>query len=960
MSTAKPVEPLERVVIRFAGDSGDGMQLTGDRFTSETAVFGNDLATLPDFPAEIRAPAGSLPGVSGFQVHFADHDILTPGDQPSVLVAMNPAALKVNIGDLAKGGTLIANTDAFNERNLQKAGYDANPLEDGSLGDFHVHPVALSSMTIEALKGIEGVTSREAERSKNFFALGLMSWLYNRPVDGTIAFIDAKFAKRPEIVDANTRAFKAGWNYGETSEDFAVSYEIAPAQLEPGTYRQVSGNTALTYGLVAASKLSGLPLFLGAYPITPASDVLEQLAGLKQFGVRTFQAEDEIAASGAALGAAFGGALGVTTSAGPGIVLKSETVGLAVTLELPLLIVDVQRAGPATGMPTKPEQADLLMVMFGRNSESPVPVVAPSTPAGCFDAAIEAARIAIKYRTPVFLLSDAYLANGSEPWLIPDVSTLADISTEFATAPNAEDGAFLPYKRDAETLARPWAIPGTPGLEHRIGGLEKENETGNVSYDPENHDLMVRLRAAKVAGIAADIPELEVDDPGWRGHARPRLGLDLRRDRSGRAPCTRDRPQGRNGASPIPQSVPPQHRRGRACVRAGPDSRDEPRAAADARSRGVPRRRGRLQQGARAPVPGGRARGRDHRAGGLVMAEGNGNLVQLTAKDFKSDQEVRWCPGCGDYAILNVIQGFMPELGLSRERIVFVSGIGCAARFPYYMQTYGMHSIHGRAPAIATGLAVTRPDLSVWVVTGDGDALSIGGNHLIHALRRNVNLKILLFNNRIYGLTKGQYSPTSELGKVTKSTPMGSLDHPFNPLSIAIGAEASFVARAHRHGQEGSVGGARRGGSASWSRVRRDPPELQHLQRRRVRSRPGEQGQPDLPRARGAHPLRARGREGRAAVPRRLASRRRRRGGGRELTARPRRRPRADEPCVRPLANHVRDGRSRAARRLPSGRAAGLRRPHGRTARDGSRAKGRGRPRGAAPFRRHLDGRLRP
>jgi 2-oxoglutarate/2-oxoacid ferredoxin oxidoreductase subunit alpha len=538
MAKVKPVENLERVVIRFAGDSGDGMQLTGDRFTSETAVFGNDLATLPDFPAEIRAPAGSLPGVSGFQVHFADHDILTPGDQPGVLVAMNPAALKVNLADLAKGGTVIVNTDAFNERNLQKAGYESNPLEDGSLADVHLHAVALSSMTVEALKGIDGVTAREAERSKNFFALGLMSWLYHRPVEGTIGFIETKFAKRPEIVEANTRAFRAGWNYGETSEDFAISYEIAPAKAAPGTYRQISGNTALSYGLVAASKLSGLPLFLGAYPITPASGILEELAALKEFGVRTFQAEDEIAASGAALGAAFGGALGVTTSAGPGIVLKSETVGLAVTLELPLLIVDVQRAGPSTGMPTKPEQADLLMVLFGRNSESPVPVVAAATPADCFAAAIEAARIAITYRTPVFLLSDAYLANGSEPWLIPDVSTLAAIDPDFATKPN--DGEhFLPYKRDTGTLARPWATPGTAGLEHRIGGLEKEDVTGNVSYDPENHDLMVRLRAAKVAGIAADIPELEVDDPdgadtlvlGW-GSTYGAIGAAARRVRA--------------------------------------------------------------------------------------------------------------------------------------------------------------------------------------------------------------------------------------------------------------------------------------------------------------------------------------------------------------------------------------------------------------------------------------------
>ena len=509
MSTKK-VEPLDGVIIRFAGDSGDGMQLTGDRFTSETAALGNDLATFPDFPAEIRAPAGSLPGVSGFQVHFADHDILTAGDRPDVLVAMNPAALKTNLRDVPKGGTIIVNTDAFNDRTLQKAGYAENPLEDGSLADYHVHEVALTSMTVGALKGIEGVTPREAERSKNFFALGLMSWLYHRPTEGTIGFISSKFAKRPEIVEANTRAFRAGWNYGETSEDFAVSYEVAPAPLAPGTYRQITGNTALSHGLIAASKLSGLPLFLGAYPITPASSILEELAGRKEFGVVTFQAEDEIAAVGAAVGAAFGGALGVTASAGPGVVLKAETVGLAIALELPLVILDIQRAGPSTGMPTKPEQADLLMVLFGRNGESPVPVVAASTPSQCFDAAIEAARIALKYRTPVYLLSDAYLANGSEPWLIPDVSELPDISTSFA---EANGDPFEPYRRDPVTLARPWAIPGTKGLEHRIGGLEKADVTGAISYDPDNHDQMVRLRAQKVAGIAADIPELEVDDP---------------------------------------------------------------------------------------------------------------------------------------------------------------------------------------------------------------------------------------------------------------------------------------------------------------------------------------------------------------------------------------------------------------------------------------------------------------
>ena len=509
---AKAVEQRDSVVIRFAGDSGDGMQLTGGQFTSETAVLGNDLSTFPDFPAEIRAPAGSLPGVSGFQVHFADHDILTPGDSPDVLVAMNPAALKTNLKDLPKGGTLIVNKDAFTERNLEKAGYASNPLEDGSLGEYQVHDVGLTSMTLEALKDVD-VTKREAERAKNMFALGLMSWLFHRPTEGTIAFLDKKFANAENIRDANVKAFQAGYAFGETTEGFAVSYEVKPATLKPGTYRNITGNQALSYGLIAASKLSGLPLFLGAYPITPASAVLEELARHKSFGVRTFQAEDEIAAVGAALGASFGGALGVCTSSGPGVVLKQETIGLAITLELPLLIIDIQRAGPSTGMPTKPEQADLLMVLNGRNGESPLPVVAAATPADCFDAAIEAARIALKYRTPVFLLSDAYLANGSEPWRLPDVSTLPDISTTFATEPNL-DGEFMPYLRDESTLARPWAIPGTAGLQHRIGGLEKADVTGNVSYDPDNHDLMVRLRAQKVAGIASDIPLLEVDAEG--------------------------------------------------------------------------------------------------------------------------------------------------------------------------------------------------------------------------------------------------------------------------------------------------------------------------------------------------------------------------------------------------------------------------------------------------------------
>jgi 2-oxoglutarate ferredoxin oxidoreductase subunit alpha len=504
---AKPVVELESVVIRFAGDSGDGMQLTGGRFTSETALSGNDLATFPDFPAEIRAPAGSLPGVSGFQLHFADHDILTPGDRPDVLVAMNPAALKTNLRDLPKGATLILDTDAFTDRNLKKASYESNPLEDGSLDDYQLHAVPLTSLTVGALKEIEGETAREAERAKNMLALGLMSWLYARETESTTSFISTKFAKRPEIAEANLKAFNTGYAFGETSEAFAVQYDVKPAKLPPGRYRQITGNTALSYGLIAASKLSGLDLFLGAYPITPASSILEELARHKAFGVRTFQAEDEIAAVGAALGASFGGALGVTTSAGPGVVLKSETVGLAVTLELPLVIIDVQRAGPSTGMPTKPEQADLLMVLFGRNGESPVPVLAASTPGECFHAAIEAARVALTYRTPVYLLSDAYLANGTEPWLIPDIDTLEPIHVAFAEHTEGED--FLPYKRDPATLARPWAIPGTPGLEHRIGGLEKQNETGNVAYDPENHDLMTQLRAQKVAGIA--VPDQLVD-----------------------------------------------------------------------------------------------------------------------------------------------------------------------------------------------------------------------------------------------------------------------------------------------------------------------------------------------------------------------------------------------------------------------------------------------------------------
>ncbi|MFE5921445.1 2-oxoacid:acceptor oxidoreductase subunit alpha [Streptomyces sp. NPDC056468] len=512
----KDVRRLDRVIIRFAGDSGDGMQLTGDRFTSETASFGNDLSTLPNFPAEIRAPAGTLPGVSSFQLHFADHDILTPGDAPNVLVAMNPAALKANIGDLPRGAEIIVNTDEFTKRAMQKVGYDTSPLEDGSLDGYSLHPVPLTTLTVEALKEFD-LTRKEAERSKNMFALGLLSWMYHRPTEGTEKFLASKFAKKPHIAAANIAAFHAGWNFGETTEDFAVSYEIAPATtaFPVGTYRNISGNLALSYGLIAASRQADLPLYLGSYPITPASDILHELSRHKNFGVRTFQAEDEIAGIGAALGAAFGGSLAVTTTSGPGMALKSETIGLAVSLELPLLVIDIQRGGPSTGLPTKTEQADLLQAMFGRNGEAPIPIVAPCTPADCFDAALEAARIALTYRTPVMLLSDGYLANGSEPWRIPELEELPDLTVQFAQGPNhtLEDGSevFWPYKRDPQTLARPWAIPGTPGLEHRIGGIEKEDGTGNISYAPANHDFMVRTRQAKIDGI--EVPDLEVDDP---------------------------------------------------------------------------------------------------------------------------------------------------------------------------------------------------------------------------------------------------------------------------------------------------------------------------------------------------------------------------------------------------------------------------------------------------------------
>jgi len=519
-TTAKNGQPRSHVtltgaVIRFAGDSGDGMQLTGDRFTSETAMAGNDLATLPDFPAEIRAPAGTLAGVSSFQLHFSDEDIHTPGDEPDMLVAMNPAALMMHLAAVKGGGTLILNIDAFTERNLQKVGYDSNPLTDGTLSGYQVHEVPITDLTLRALAEFteDGrLNKKEAERSKNMFALGLVSWMFSRPTTSTEQWLGVKFADRPELGEANRKALRAGHAYGETTEAFVYTYEVRPAQLPPGRYRNITGNQALAYGLVAASVKSGLPMFYGSYPITPASDILHELSKLKHFGVRTFQAEDEIAAMGSCIGAAFGGSLAVTGTSGPGVALKGEAIGLAVATELPMIIVNVQRGGPSTGLPTKTEQSDLLQAMYGRNGEAPLPIVAPQSPSDCFYAAFEAARIALTHRTPVIILSDGFLANSSEPWLLPNVDDLPDIDVEFLTEPNHPDG-FLPLLRDPTTLARPWAVPGTKGLEHRIGGLEKHELTGNISYDPANHHHMTEVRQARVDIVANQLPPLEVDDP---------------------------------------------------------------------------------------------------------------------------------------------------------------------------------------------------------------------------------------------------------------------------------------------------------------------------------------------------------------------------------------------------------------------------------------------------------------
>ena len=504
----KAVEEKERVIIRFAGDSGDGMQLTGDRFTNATAVLGNDLATLPDFPAEIRAPAGTVHGVSAFQIQFASEDITTPGDHPDVLIAMNPAALKADLHTVDRGGTVIVNEDAFTPRNIEKAGFDSDPLEDGTLDGYQMFRVPMTSITVRATEEL-GLSKKEAERSKNMFALGLVSWMYARPVDVTLNWLERKFSGKEQILEANVAAFKAGYNFGETTELFAQSYSVRPAPAKPGLYRNIAGSTALAWGLVAASKRSGVPLFYASYPITPASELLHELSRLKNFGVVTLQAEDEIAAANIALGASFAGQLGVTGTSGPGMDLKAETLGLAVIMELPMVIVDVQRAGPSTGMPTKTEAADLLLAMYGRHGESPMPIIAASSPSHCFDAAIEAARIAVTYRTPVILLSDTFLANSSEPWLIPEADSLPSFAPDYATRPNHGD-EYLPYLRD-ERLVRPWAVPGTEGLEHRIGGLERENVTGDISYDPENHETMTRIRQWKVDRMAEDLPALEVE-----------------------------------------------------------------------------------------------------------------------------------------------------------------------------------------------------------------------------------------------------------------------------------------------------------------------------------------------------------------------------------------------------------------------------------------------------------------
>ena len=789
--------------VRFAGDSGDGMQVAGSQFADIASMTGAFVRTLPDVPSEIRAPAGSLGGVSGFQISFGDEEVLTPGDSPYVLIAMNPAALKVNLPDLQPGGIIIVNEDEFTPENLGKAGYESNPLSDDRLSEYRVIPVAMTTMNDQAVAPHQ-LPRKDAARCRNFFALGLTLWLYDRPLQPMLEWLMGKFRSNRAVMGANGASLRAGHNFAETAELFRVQHSVAAAHLPRGRYRRVTGNEAAALGLIAAAQRAGRTLVYASYPITPASEILHELSKHKEFDVRTLQTEDEIAACVAAIGASFAGAIGVTGTSGPGLSLKTEGLGLAVMTELPMVCIDVQRAGPSTGMPTKTEQADLLMAMYGRHGESPMVVLAAATPADCFKMAFEAVRLAITYMTPVMLLSDSFLANSAEPWRIVAAEELPDLRVRELPA-NEE---FAPYRRDPVTLARPWVAPGTPGREHRIGGLEKTDVTGVVSYDAANHQRMVDLRARKIEGISRDIPPVEVTGPsegdllviGWGSTYGAIAAAVNEEQHAGRSVAHAhlrylNPMPGEPGVRPL--ELP-----------AHPGSREQQRSPALDAPRPVPRGRHRLPEGGGPPVshqgnpgphrdPAGREQHMSTSAPLYCTADrSEGPVPLLTKKDFQSSQEVKWCPGCGAYGILSQVQKVLPRLGIPREKTVFVSGIGCSSRFPYYLNTYGVHGIHGRAPAIAMGVKCARPDLSVWVVSGDGDGLSIGTNHLIHALRRNLDINILLLNNQIYGMTKGQYSPTSEFGKKTKSSPLGSIEQPIHPIEIALAAEATFVARA--------------------------------------------------------------------------------------------------------------------------------------------------------------------
>ena len=789
-------EKLDEVVIRFAGDSGDGMQITGIQFTNTSALIGNDLSTLPDFPAEIRAPAGTLPGVSAFQVRIADYDIHTPGDAPDVLVAMNPAALKKELQDLKPNGVVIVNTDEFNERNFATAGYAVNPLEDDSLDGYRVFPAALTTMTRRALEGqrprqqVDGPLQEHVRPRHVLLAVQPADGQHHRLARGSSS---PRSRSSPRPTSRCSR--RAGTS--ATSRSCSTPATRSPAAaLEPGLYRNITGNVALALGLIAASRRSGLPLFLGAYPITPASDVLHELSKYKNYGVTTFQAEDEIAAVCAAIGASFGGALGVTTHVRPGhrAQVRGDEPGGDDRAAAGRSATSSAAARRPACRP-RPSRPTCCRSMFGRNGESPMPVIAASSPKDCFDVALEAVRIA----TQLHGAGGAPLRRLHRQRLRAlEAAEGRGAARPARRVPHRSRRASCPTSANPETLARPWAIPGTPGLEHRIGGLEKEDVTGNVSYDPENHEKMVHLRAEKVARIARDIPPLEVHGDAERRAAGPRLGLDVRRHhRRGqhgpRKPGLKVSRAHLRYLNPFPANL------GEVLARfeQRPGARDEPRPARAAAARPLSRRtcivctKVQGQPFTRQEILDKIHEILEHN----IACPLRRTTPTLTKKDFQTDQEVRWCPGCGDYAILSAVQQVFPELGIPREKFVVVSGIGCSSRFPYYMNTFGFHSIHGRAPAVATGLKLARPELEVWIATGDGDAMSIGGNHLIHTLRRNVGVKILMFNNRIYGLTKGQYSPTSELGKKTKSTPVGSVDYPFNPLSLALGAGATFVAR---------------------------------------------------------------------------------------------------------------------------------------------------------------------